>query len=200
MPTGFPFVIPGLRTVLVADLFQGDLLINAPGGTNLYMDPASDATEEYYASTPCTCRIAAGRLLKKSASSVLTSFRPSTYPEGTPRAFTRCGPCWTPFLSSLRNRAHVALAVRTFDVRACQHSFSADCERSGIPWITPILLFLKQIEPKQPQRRLHRNLKVLGCHTGDRNHVVFIELADRWMDVKDHMDAHMVCEQRPSAN
>jgi hypothetical protein len=62
---------------------------------------------------------------------------------------------------------------------------------------TPLL---RQTEPKQPQRRLHRNLKVLGCHTGDRNHVVFMELADRWMDVKGHMDAHMVCEQRPSAN
>jgi len=30
-------------------------------------------------------------MLKKSASSVLASFRSSTYPEGTPRAFTRCG-------------------------------------------------------------------------------------------------------------
>jgi len=31
------------------------------------------------------------RMLKQSASSVLASFRPSTYPEGTPRALTRCG-------------------------------------------------------------------------------------------------------------
>jgi hypothetical protein len=30
-------------------------------------------------------------MLKKSASIVLASFRPSTYPKGTPRAFTRCG-------------------------------------------------------------------------------------------------------------
>jgi hypothetical protein len=59
---------------------------------------------------------------------------------------------------------------------------------------------LKQTEPKQPQRRLHRNLKVLGCQNGDRNHVVFMELANRWVDVKGHMDAHMVCEQRPLAN
>ena len=59
---------------------------------------------------------------------------------------------------------------------------------------------LRQTEPKQPEPRLHRNLKMLGCHNGDRNHVVFMALADRWMDVKDHMDAHMVCEQRPSAN
>jgi len=141
VPTGFPFVIPGLRTVLVADLFQGYVLINAPGGTNLYMDLVSDATEEYYASTPCTCRIATSRLLKKSASSVLTSFRPSTYPEEYASGLHSLRPCWTAFLSSLRDRAHVALAVRTFDVRACQHSFSADCERSGLPWITPILLF-----------------------------------------------------------
>ena len=71
---------------------------------------------------------------------------------------------------------------------------------------TPLL---GQTEPKQPQRRLHgneppsgvhRNLKVLGCQNGDRNHVVFMELANRWVDVKGHMEAHMLCEQRPSAN
>ena len=32
-----------------------------------------------------------GRMLKKAASGVLASFRPSTYRKGTPRAFTRCG-------------------------------------------------------------------------------------------------------------
>jgi hypothetical protein len=31
------------------------------------------------------------RMLKKSASVVLASFRPSAYHEGTPQAFTRCG-------------------------------------------------------------------------------------------------------------
>jgi hypothetical protein len=62
---------------------------------------------------------------------------------------------------------------------------------------TPLL---KQTGPKQPQRRLHQNLKVLGGQNGDRNHVVFMELANRWMDVKGHMEAHMLCEQRPSAN
>jgi hypothetical protein len=30
-------------------------------------------------------------MLKKSAGSVLASFRPSTYPKGTLRIFTRCG-------------------------------------------------------------------------------------------------------------
>ena len=34
------------------------------------------------------------RKLKKSASGVLASFRPSTYPEGMPRTFTRCGLVW----------------------------------------------------------------------------------------------------------
>ncbi len=50
------------------------------------------------------------RLLKKSASVVLASFRPSTYPSG----LHSLRPCWTAFLSSLRDRTHVALAVRTF--------------------------------------------------------------------------------------
>jgi hypothetical protein len=31
------------------------------------------------------------KMLKKPASGVLASFRPSTYRKGTPRAFTRCG-------------------------------------------------------------------------------------------------------------
>jgi hypothetical protein len=31
------------------------------------------------------------RMLKKRASFVLASFRPSTYRKGTPRVFTRCG-------------------------------------------------------------------------------------------------------------
>jgi hypothetical protein len=68
---------------------------------------------------------------------------------------------------------------------------------------------LRQTEPKQPQRRLHRNkppfgvhrsLNVLGCQSGDQNHFVCMELANRWVDVKGHMEAHMLCEQRPSAN
>jgi hypothetical protein len=62
---------------------------------------------------------------------------------------------------------------------------------------TPLL---RQTEPEQPQPRLHRNLKVLGCHNDNRNHVEFMELANRWMDVKGHMDAHMLCEQRPSVH
>jgi hypothetical protein len=33
-------------------------------------------------------------VLKKPVSGVLASFRPSTYPKGTPRIFTRCGLVW----------------------------------------------------------------------------------------------------------
>jgi len=39
-------------------------------------------------------------MLKKSASVVLASFRPSRTPEGTPQAFTRCGLAERPFWAS----------------------------------------------------------------------------------------------------
>jgi len=39
-------------------------------------------------------------MLKKSASIVLASFRPSTYRKGTPRAFTRCDLAGQPFWAS----------------------------------------------------------------------------------------------------
>jgi len=39
-------------------------------------------------------------MLKKAASFVLASFRPSTYRKGTPRAFTRCGLAGQPFWAS----------------------------------------------------------------------------------------------------
>jgi hypothetical protein len=41
------------------------------------------------------------RMLKKSASSVLASFRPSTYPSGYASALHSLRPCWTAFLSIL---------------------------------------------------------------------------------------------------
>ncbi|THJ21175.1 MAG: hypothetical protein CAF45_012980 [Nitrospira sp. CG24E] len=44
-----------------------------------------------------SCGIFSDRMLKKSASFVLASFRPSTYPEGTLRIFTRCGLAGRPF-------------------------------------------------------------------------------------------------------
>ena len=37
------------------------------------------------------------RMVKNASGFVLASFRPSTYPEGTPRAFTRCGLAGRPF-------------------------------------------------------------------------------------------------------
>jgi hypothetical protein len=47
------------------------------------------------------------RMLKKSSSSVLASFRPSTYPRGYASALHSLRPCWTAFLSILRERAFV---------------------------------------------------------------------------------------------
>ena len=41
-------------------------------------------------------------MLKKSASSVLASFRPSTYPRGYASALHSLRPCWTAFLSILQ--------------------------------------------------------------------------------------------------
>jgi hypothetical protein len=69
----------------------------------------------------------ASRLLKKSASVVLASLSEAQGTEAYASPLRSLRPCWTAFLSSLRDRAYVALAVRTFDVHACQHSFSPDC-------------------------------------------------------------------------
>src|SRR5438132_2390058 len=43
------------------------------------------------------------RVRKKSASFVLASFRPSTYPRGYASALHSLRPCWTAFLSILRD-------------------------------------------------------------------------------------------------
>jgi len=43
------------------------------------------------------------RMLKKSASGVLASLRPSTYPRGYASALRSLRPCWTVFLSILLN-------------------------------------------------------------------------------------------------
>ena len=47
--------------------------------------------------------VCSSRMLKKSASGVLASFRASTYPKGTPRLFTRCGLAGRPFSASCGN-------------------------------------------------------------------------------------------------
>ena len=41
------------------------------------------------------------RMLKKAASCVLASFRPSTYPKGYASGLHSLRPCWTTFLSIL---------------------------------------------------------------------------------------------------
>ena len=43
------------------------------------------------------------RMLKKSASGVLVSLRSSTYPRGYASGLHSLRPCWTAFLSILRN-------------------------------------------------------------------------------------------------
>src|SRR6266513_3456411 len=58
-------------------------------------------------------------MLKKSASSVLASFRPSTYPRGYASALHSLRPCWTAILSILR----------TIETLACQHSFPQPVRR-----------------------------------------------------------------------
>jgi hypothetical protein len=64
------------------------------------------------------------RMLKKSASSVLASFRPSTYPSGYASALHSLRPCWTAFLSILREYSPVVPDVRAIKIPACQPSFS----------------------------------------------------------------------------
>jgi hypothetical protein len=46
------------------------------------------------------------RMLKKSSSVVLASFRPSTYPKGYASGLHSLRPCWTDFLSILTSIGH----------------------------------------------------------------------------------------------
>ena len=72
------------------------------------------------------------RLLKNSASSVLASFRPQRTPRvclGRSLAGLR-----TAFLNSLRDRAHVALAVRTFDDVRADGKFIPQTAHVGGAW------------------------------------------------------------------
>src|SRR5207344_3532021 len=63
------------------------------------------------------------RMLKKSASFVLASFRPSTYPRGYASGLHSLRPCWTACLSILGERSPVVPHVRTIEVLAYQNSF-----------------------------------------------------------------------------
>ena len=67
-------------------------------------------------------------MLKKSASSVLGSSKSSTYPEGTPPVSTRLRPCWTAFLSILRECSPVVPHMPTIEVLLCRNGFPAACE------------------------------------------------------------------------
>ena len=101
-------------------------------------------------------------MLKKSASSVLASFRASTLRKGFSEVGSTVGafpfakihptgerptrsavctssglhslrPCWTNFLSILRDGSHVVPYVRTIEVLACQHSFPQPAKLSFCP-------------------------------------------------------------------
>ncbi len=56
------------------------------------------------------------RMLKKSASSVLASFRSSTYPRGYASALHSLRPCWTVFLSILWECSPVVSYLQTIEV------------------------------------------------------------------------------------
>ena len=62
----------------------------------------------------CHC---SNRMLKKSASGVLASFRPSTYPRGYASALHSLRPCWTNFLSILRGRVLLSQTCGPLDFR-----------------------------------------------------------------------------------
>jgi hypothetical protein len=66
-------------------------------------------------------------MLKKSASSVLASFRSSTYPRGYASVLHSLRPCWTAFLSILGECFPIVPHVPTIKVLAGQHSFPAAC-------------------------------------------------------------------------
>jgi hypothetical protein len=82
------------------------------------------------------------RMLKKSASSVLASFRPSTYPRGYASALHSLRPCWTNFLSILQGRL---LLFRTRAVEAhlpVPFTVSGGGRRGnlGHPIVSPIVI------------------------------------------------------------
>ena len=62
-------------------------------------------------------------MLKKSASSVLASFRPSSYPRGYDFGPSLAAAYWTAFLSILRECIPVVIHMRPLEILACQHNF-----------------------------------------------------------------------------
>ena len=59
------------------------------------------------------------RMLKEFASIVLVSFRPSTYPKGYASGLHSLRPCWTNFLSILRNRVFLSGTRTVASVSGC---------------------------------------------------------------------------------
>src|SRR4249920_3452319 len=77
-------------------------------------------------------------MLKKSASSVLASFRSSTYPRGYASALHSLRPCWTVFLSILRECSPVVPHMETLEALACQYSCHCLLDSSSkLPHFSP---------------------------------------------------------------
>jgi hypothetical protein len=63
-------------------------------------------------------------MLKKSASVVLASFRPSTYPRGYASVLHSLRPCWRNFLNILQSGFLFVGAVLFGDIQMYRHGFS----------------------------------------------------------------------------
>jgi hypothetical protein len=69
----------------------------------------------------------AASLIRRRAQTWCSLFVVPCAPEDTPPVSTRLRPCWTAFLSILRECSPVVPRVRTIKILAYQHSFSAAC-------------------------------------------------------------------------
>jgi hypothetical protein len=66
-------------------------------------------------------------MLKKPASGVLASFRPSTYPRGYASGLHSLRPCWTVFLSILREFSLLVSDMQAIEVLLSRKKLSAVC-------------------------------------------------------------------------
>ena len=64
------------------------------------------------------------RMLKKSSRSVLASFRPSTYPKGTPSDPHSLRPCWRSFLNILQDGVLFVRGVLFCDTSSIKMGFT----------------------------------------------------------------------------
>ena len=104
-------------------------MIKAPGGTNLYMDPASDATEEYYACTPAL----AGLLLQ---------IQPPVGHTHTPHDrigwsfdVTTDNPRCAPLGLELENQIDVSISIDILQGRLHRSGLSAGCIEADRRWV-----------------------------------------------------------------